>query len=260
MLSIIIASTSYINLEKCLKSIKEDNVEVIVNNANEDLNISDLINKYRFIEINKKTNILESRYITGIMASGEYTIIMDDSRFFAKDFFSRLNLINLDIGVINELEEQNTSYDKLINRQIKINYNSNIDPKNNMFLLPRIYKTCILQRALKNIKNSLPNTLFKNIKAMDLELIYYEAYEISNNIKRLNDNYIIHASQDIIKEIKKFYKYGKNTRLLKSTKYAHIGQVNSRIRKPNNIEDIFVLLLVYTIRGIPFLLGYILNS
>ena len=62
----------------------------------------------------------------------------------------------------------------MINRQIDINYNSKIDPNNNMFLLPRIYRTCILKEALNNIKNNLSIELFKNIKAMDLELIYYE--------------------------------------------------------------------------------------
>ena len=184
---------------------------------------------------------------------------MDDTRFFAEDFFLKLNLNKLDIGIINELEEENTLYDKLINRQIKINYNSNINPKDNTFLLPRIYKTCILKRALNNLKNNLPDKLFKNLKAMDLELIYYESYKISNNITRLNENYIIHASQDIIKEIKKFYKYGKNTRLLKSTIYANLGKVNSRIRKPKKITDFYLILVVYVIRGIPFLLGYILN-
>ena len=86
MLSIIIASTSYNNLEKCLNSIKKENVEVIINNAVEDEKISSLIHKYNFIEISRNTNILESRYITGIMASGEYTIIMDDTRFFPKIF------------------------------------------------------------------------------------------------------------------------------------------------------------------------------
>ena len=94
MLSIIIASTSYKNLERCLKSINVKDVEVIINNAVEDKKISDLIKKFNFIEINKKTNILESRYITGIKASGTYTIIMDDTRFFSENFFLKLNLNN----------------------------------------------------------------------------------------------------------------------------------------------------------------------
>ena len=129
-----------------------------------------------------------------------------------------------------------------------------------MFLLPKIYKTCILKEALGNIKTNLPDEVFKNIKAMDLELIYYEGYKISKNIVNLNNNFIIHISQDIIKEIKKFYKYGKNTKLLKDTVYSKLGKVNSRIRRPNTISDFFLMLIVYTIRGIPFLLGYLMGN
>ena len=148
MLSIIISSTSYANLEKCLTSIKTEDVEVIINNAVEDNRISNLIKKFGFIEINQKTNILESRYITGIKSSGTYTIIMDDTRFFSENFFLNLNSNPFDIGVINEREEVKNIYDKMINRQIDINYNSKIDPNNNMFLLPRIYRTCILKERI----------------------------------------------------------------------------------------------------------------
>ena len=184
---------------------------------------------------------------------------MDDTRFFSETFFLNLNLNMFDIGVINEIEEVNNIYDKLINRQININYNSKMEPKKNMFSLPRIYKTYILKEALNNIKNNLSSDLFNDIKAMDLELIYYESYKISNKIEKLNDNYIMHISQDPIKEIKKFYKYGKNTKLLKNTVYSDLGKPDSRIRKPKIITDFFILLIIYAIRGIPFLLGYILS-
>lgn len=184
---------------------------------------------------------------------------MDDTRFFSENFFLNLNPNPFDIGVINEREAVKNMYDKMINRQIDINYNSKIDPNSNMFLLPRMYRTCILKEALNNIKNNLSSELFKNIKAMDLELIYYESYKISNNIEILNDNYIIHTTQDLIREIKKYYKYGKNTKVLKNTVYSNLGKPNSRIRKPRSIIDFLVILCIYTIRGVPFLLGYLLN-
>ena len=124
ILSVAISATNPINLQRCLESfsdINSTNYEIIINNATESDSISEIISRLGYIEIRKRTNIVEARYLTGSKANGNFTLLLDDTRYMDKPSFHNLikNLKNYEkaITVINEYQSGEGCYDRLVRRQ-----------------------------------------------------------------------------------------------------------------------------------------------
>jgi hypothetical protein len=90
----------------------------------------------------------------------------------------------------------------------------------------------------------------------DHQLIYYEASKLSNSIATLKGNYLSHyGDRTLISILKKYHKYGKKHRVLKSTNYRELLTPTNRIRTICS-ENKLRLFVFYLARGIPFLIGY----
>ncbi|MGC8558097.1 MAG: hypothetical protein ACP5NC_03780 [Nitrososphaeria archaeon] len=265
LISVNIPATNLTNLDICLSHIelakKEYNdidVEVIVNNVLEREDITNLIKKFGYKEIKKFTNILESRYIMAMESNGDYILLLDDTRFISKNFFSIIKNEPTDMGFFKEIQLGINPYSKLsnIHNSLFTERNAVLNPMNTRFILPRLYKRKLILHSLDQIINNVPKDIFKKIKAMDLELIYYETF-IKKPSYRFYDSVIIyHLPVNLKSDVRKMYKYGQNTRFLASTKYKMLGNLRGRTRNWKVMMRHPEVSLYLAIRGIPFVLGY----
>ncbi len=265
LISVNIPATNLANLNICLSHLElakresnDTDVEVIVNNALEKEEITRLHEKFEFKEIKKVTNILESRYIMTMESKGDYVLLLDDTRFISPNFFKIIKDEPTDIGFFKEVQLGRNLYSRLsnIHNSLYTEKNVGLNPIKTRFILPRLYKRELILYSLDRIINNLPKDVFKNIKAMDLELIYLEAFTKKPHYRFYNSALIYHLPVSLKSDIRKMYKYGQNTRLLTLTKYAMLGNLGGRKRSGKIIMRHPEVALYLTVRGIPFVLGY----
>lgn len=263
-LSIAITAVSSTELESCFNSLNNSErieTEVIINNALELTDVSEIIKKYGYIEIKRKTNIMDSRYELAMRCTGDYILIMDDTRRFSKFFLNNLPSDLHNINIIDEFQEGSNCYSRLMERQNTIvnqNHSSALDPEKVRFLLPRLYKASILKSTMKEIKNKLPESTFSGLRGMDLELIYFEAAKLTLDIRFISSVNLRHSEIYLLEDLKKFYKYGKNTRELRNSSYRNLGNLRGRMREFTNLNEILIVGMTMLIRGLPFAIGYLI--
>ena len=90
-------------------------------------------------------------------------------------------------------------------------------------------------------------------------MIYYEVSKLYKGEIQFIHNAVYHIEDDsLFQFMRKWYKYGKNARLLKGTKYERI--VKERRTRPGlTFAEKAELLLPTLIKGIPFAIGYYLK-
>lgn len=266
--TITLSATNHEQLRQCLHSIAntgESNIEVVVNNAIETDKISSVIREFGAIELKKRTNILESRYVTGMVASGEFTIILDDTRVVPEDFFRSLPPRPPPISCLPERTKGSSLFALFAKKdeQVTGKYgDESLGPENVRFILPRLYETSVLKRSLSNVRSKLPADVFLCINAMDLELIYFEAYSECKAVNVLRDCYLLHVNEgSSLSQIRKYLKYGSNTRLLANTAYRSLGNIGGRLRliRPSSLYEAVSILGLTVLRGVPFIVGYVLG-
>ena len=134
-----------------------------------------------------------------------------------------------------------------------------MNPINIRFILPRLYESALAKEALFKIREKLPEHVFANLKALDLELIYLESYSEFQEVNVFPSVTIYHLpTGGVIREIKKFFKYGYGTRALRASgSFREISNLRGRFRRPSNIVDALEISFIILSRGLPFGLGYI---
>ena len=237
----------------------------LVSNAVESEEVSDVIKKYGIKEIRKKTKILESRDIVIREAKGKYVLLMDDTRYIRlhdlRIICNRLETTLKKIIIIPEFQTGSQFGDSILRNNLKnyVSASKEYDPIKRRFILPRLYEKNLLSLSMNQIKKDIPTNIFFNLEALDLELIYLQAYRIHNEIGLFEGVYIYHLpTGGAIYEFKKFFKYGFNTRILKQiSPYKKLGNLKGRMRIPRNKKDLYSSLFIVVYRGIPFTLGFI---
>lgn len=268
LLSVAISATNSSTLSICLNSILAEripSIEVLVNNAVESEEISDIIKKYGAKEIRKKTKILESRDIIIRESKGKYVLLMDDTRYIRlhdlRMICNRLEKNLKKIIIIPEFQTGSQFGDSILRNNLKnyVTTSKEYDPIKRRFILPRLYERNLLSFSMNQIKTNIPTNIFLNLEALDLELIYLQSYRFHNEIGLFEGVYIYHLpTGGAINDLKKFFKYGYNTRILKQiSPYKKLGNLGGRMRIPRNKKDICSSLFIIVYRGIPFTLGFI---
>lgn len=261
--SICIPVLNDTHIKACLDSIfanKFQDFEVIVNDASEHFYVSEWISDYDVKIIRKKTKSFESRMISANASTGNRIIFFDDSRICQNTLLYRLSIMFQDMIVISERDIGKGILVKLSNldkrgfseSRVKIN------PLKNKSVIPRVYKRDILIEALRSINANLTPVIVKNIVGLDLEIIYYQAFKISQNIGVISTPEILHYGDENLKSIfYKYYRYGLTQRMLTETIYNELANLSGRNRSSLYIRDRILSLPLQAIRGIPFILGYI---
>lgn len=262
-LSVQISVMSGEYLEKILSLIRkydESEVEIIVINSGDSGGVTGLCNKYKAMEIKEKCGLLMSRYLGVLHSSGDYILILDETRVPSEGLIRALlehpstmvafPEIQMGNGILNHLDN--------IDKGISVRDRKSISGID--LIIPRFYESSILREAFLHIHEKIPDELFKQIVAKDDRIIYYEVSKITNSTVLVSKYPLLHFNEtNIIKEIKKYSRYGSTSRLLVGTEYEFMLKLHNKFRTLGSLEDALVLLL-HVIRGVSFLAGFYLTG
>ncbi len=234
-----------------------------MNDSSEGFIVSDTISQYDAKIIKKRTNNLESRIMTIRESRGEKVLLFDETRFMTDSLLEKLYSSHDDMVVIKERELG----DNLIVRLTNMDKLSepitakNLSPLRNKTVIPRFYRGNILKAAVESITNNLPEDIIRKIVALDLELLYYESYNISKNIGIIPTPEIFHYGDDDIRSLyRKYFRYGYTQRMMRGTYYANFAKPSGRLRSDSPLKYRVRSIPIVIARGIPFIMGYIMGE
>ena len=261
-ISIQISVTSGNNLRHVLQSIKNQNYsncEIIIINSGSNRSVSKLSKEFSAVEIKEKCNLLRSRYLGHKYCTGKYELILDETRFISLGTLAAIansanNMlilpeIQIGKGFINHLD----SIDKKL-----LNVSGYQKDPTLSLLIPRVYKRDILDKAFTFLKSRLSEEVFNSIVAKDDRLIFYSAQVISHSYpqKSMTGKIYHLADTNLLKEIKKYARYGKTSRFLRHTEFRYMTRLFDKRRgEIESLKD-FRVFLLYALRGVSFLYGY----
>lgn len=264
--SICIPVISNKYIEECLTYIFRNkflDFEVIVNDSSKDYYASDIISQYDVKLIKKHTKSFESRMISVLASSGNRILMLDDTRLVSDTLLEKLSTMSEDIIAIGEKDIGSGLLIRLSNldkKAIVVNKNK-LNPVKNKSVIPRLYKRDIIVESLNRIKASLNPEMLNNIVGLDLELIYFEAFKISQSIGYISTPEILHYGDETLKSVfRKYYRYGYTQKMLRKTVYSQLANISGRTRYGYAIGDRIQSMPLQAIRGFPFILGYISGS
>ena len=201
-------------------------------------------------------NILEKRYCAHKFSKGEYSLLLDETRIPRYDLLMKLQAMSEDMVIIDERDIGDSFWVRMANLDKINSLECNSFIATNGFVLPRYFRYGLLTEAFDVLKRFLDESVFRSVVMEDHQLIYYEASKLSNSIATLKGNYLSHyGDRTLISILKKYHKYGKKHRVLKSTNYRELLTPTNRIRTICS-ENKLRLFVFYLARGIPFLIGY----
>lgn len=254
------------HIEECLSCIfrsKFQDFEVIINDSSKDYYVSDIISKYDVKIIKKNTKSFESRMISTLASVGSRVLMLDDTRLISNALLEKLDAMPEDIIVIGEKDIGKGILTRLSNLDKKaiVMNKDKLNPIKNKSVIPRLYKREVIVAALNKIKASLNDGILNNIVGLDLEIIYFEAFKISQNIGYIKSQEILHYGDETVKSVfRKYYRYGYTQRMLRETVYYQLANISGRTRYGFTVGDRILSMPLQTIRGFPFILGYISGS
>ncbi len=260
--SICIPVISNKYIEECLTYIfrnKFQDFEVIINDSSKGYYVSDIISKYDVKIIKKNTKRFESRMISALASSGERILMLDDTRLVSDNLLQKLDIMSEDIIAIGEKDIGSGLLIRLSNLDKKAAViNKKLNPLKNKSVIPRLYKRDIIVGSLNKIKASLNPETLNNIVGLDLEIIYFEAFRISQSIGYIPSPEILHYGDETLKSVfLKYYRYGFTQKMLRETVYSQLADISGRTRYGYAIGDRILSMPLQAIRGFPFILGYI---
>ena len=231
--------------------------EVVVVNSLQTSEVTDLIKQYGFKEVRENVKLLKARYLAHKESRGDYELLLDETRVLRKDALELLSSLSHDMVIIGEEEIGDSFWVKLANLDKENIMECNTPEAIKGFALPRLFKREILNLAFERLKENLGGK-FDEVVFPDHELIYYEASKVSNDVFVLKEKLIRHyGDAKLLDIIRKYYRYGKTLKVLKGTPYSEFTKI-SRKRRRICKGGKFILYVLYLVRGIPFLLGYML--
>lgn len=185
-------------------------------------------------------------------ANGNYIINFDSDMYFSEEVkieprkeMVALGEITVGKGIVHRLMSMDR---KIYYEHWKENFDVLLGG-----IIPRVYK----RELLLGVYEKIPHSLIDKIDIFEDSIIYYEAFKQSYDKEtQFIPNAVYHIEDDtLLHFMKKWYGYGKNAKLLKSTEYVKL--VYSRKgRKGATLSGRIQLLPVFLVKAIPFALGY----
>lgn len=261
--SICIPVVSDKYVRNCLDSIfksRFQDFEVLVNDSSEEYFVSDLISQYDVKIVRKKTKSFESRLVLAMKSSGDRILLLDDTRLISDSLLDKLDSMPEDMIVIGEIDTGRGLLIRLANldKRAATMDKIRLDPLENKSVIPRMYSRDLMIGSLMSIKASLNPEILGNIVGLDLEIIYYNAFKLSQNIGILSNPEILHYGDETFRSVfKKYYRYGFTQSMLRNTEYSQLASISGRNRSGYPIGSRILSLPLQVIRGVPFLMGYI---
>lgn len=249
-------------LESIFSSQYQD-YEVIVNDSTDFFTASDTLSEYDVKIIKKKTMSFESRYLTIRESTGNKILLFDETRIMSSNLLGILTSMKNEMVAIGERDIGKgmiTFLSNLDKRNVAVNPEL-LNPSKNKSIIPRFYSREVILEAMNEIFKHITDDLVKKIVGLDLELIYFESYKISQNIGIIPAQEILHYGDSDFNEVfKKYFRYGKSQKMLRNSYYSDFAGLSGRNRANASPKDWAMSLPLQIIRGIPFLLGYLSGS
>ncbi|QGA68898.1 glycosyltransferase [Sulfolobus sp. E11-6] len=224
--------------------------EVIVVDSFSSDNTAEIAEKEGAKVIQVKGSRLIARIDGSKIAKGDYIVNLDSDMYFSENFegFEEKVIALGEITVGKGLVHKIMSIDREITHK---KWRENLDVIKGG-IIPRMYERELLLKAYENI----PRSLAERLNAFEDSVIYYEVMKIYKGKVQFIPNAVYHIEDDsLLQFMRKWYKYGKNAKLLKGTKYEII--VKERKTRPGlTISEKIKLLIPTLVKGVPFALGY----
>ena len=200
--------------------------------------------------IQVRGSMLIARIEGAKVAKGDYVVNLDSDMYFSENFKGfeekviALGEITVGKGIVHKI----MSIDREITHR---KWRENLDVIRGG-IRPRMYERQLLLKAYENI----PVNLRDKLNAFEDSVIYYEVSKLYKGEIQFIPNAVYHIEDDSLPRfMKKWYKYGKNAKLLKGTEYE-VFIMRRRSRPDLSVSEKMKLLLPTLIKGIPFAIGY----
>ncbi|BFH72191.1 glycosyltransferase family A protein [Sulfurisphaera javensis] len=235
------------HVELPIKSALSQGAEVIVVDSFSTDGTDKIAKELGAIVLQVKGSRLKARIEGAKISSGEYIINLDSDMYLVNGILQKLpdaeaialGEITVGEGIVAKLMK--------VDREIsQRKYRENLSIEGGV--IPRVYRRDVLLEAYKKIPEKL-----LSLQAFEDSLVYY-----LSGVKDVKfiPNAVYHVEDDsFFQFVKKWYKYGKNAKLLKGTEFEFL----IRRRRPGvSWKEKIELLPVFLTKGIPFALGYYL--
>jgi len=258
-ISIEIPLTWGVHIREVLEAIRAQtyqNYEILIASSLHDDRYLDIIREYDAKLIYCGPHILEKRYSAHTISTGDYALLLDETRIPRRDLLYRLQETDSDMVIIGEKDIGNTFWVRMANLdKINIMECNKIDITSG-FILPRYFRSVLLTESLRQVRKNVDDLIFKSILMEDHQLISFEAFRLSHSVYLMKEDLIFHYGDPTLRSIiKKYHRYGKYHRVLKNTSYEKLLNPLKKMRKIC-IGSRVKLYVFYVARGIPFLIGY----
>lgn len=263
LVSIIIPTrNSALTLDLCLKSIVVQtypNIEIIVVDGYSSDATIDITNKYQ-AKIFFNESLLGARIKGLVKSHGNFILLLDSDQILEPTCIERaVKMINGYDALILEERSYNatTIVQKLYSVDRRLVHETNDANPLHGVLMPRFYKRKILEEVARNIYYKLKDS----VVVYDHAIITYESSKITGKIGYLK-NAVYHIEPRTMQQVfRKFYRYGKTSKQLIKGGYGNLLRRKIIPRKaivnPSKLHLALLSLLLYFLKAIPFLLGYL---
>lgn len=223
--------------------------------------IKDLVSEYDLnLVVRPDTGTLFRRIISHRNNNAQYALLLEASRYLAKDCLEILSSRIEDMVIIEEKDVNNGFIANIQNleRHQNIIKKTNFTPE---YLIsePRYFKSTLLDDIYKEI-STIDYDVLSKIHFGDLDIIYYEGYLRTKSIGVLNKEPLIlhYTDENLLLLVKKYHAYGKSNKLIKFTKYKSIFKAKQHLRPLSITKESFMIYLLLSVKAISFATGYYL--
>jgi len=211
------------------------------------------------------TKLMGARRIGALQARGDFVLLLDSDQVLEPDAVERAVRMCDDDGMdMLFLEEHSldptTWLEKLFDLDRALIHSTFQADSVMGVLLPRFFRTVLLQRALEPI----PEFEVQHCIAQDHAIIFYEAAKISTKVALLPHAVFHREPANLTTLARKNFRYGRGTALIKQFKpeYQEMFSKKTRLRRfeRGHLKEYAASTTILLIKGVPFFLGKYLPS
>lgn len=250
-------------IQKTLESVKNQTykkIETIVIDSYSKDKTLEIVKNFNCKIIKYKGKLLGARYEGIKRSKGKFVLLLDSDQILEKTAIERaIKLFSyFDMLWLEEFTYKPKSVlEKLFDADRKLiqKYSKDYIGAVGGVILPRFYKRDILIKAMKRI----PKDLLPICAAHDHAIIYYESSKFSKRIGKLSFAVWHIEPSNLVSLWKKTYRWGRTTRdLIKRGVYVNLIKSKMKLRRfyLNDLSLSIKSLVLRTLRGVPYLLGY----
>jgi glycosyltransferase involved in cell wall biosynthesis len=243
----------------CIRFVNDStykNIEVIVVDRMSSDGTPEIARNFGATVIQTRNGLLGARH-EGVLASkGEYVLLLDPDLMLFVSTIEKL-VQSMDGCDMMCLEEESYSTQSMVDKMFVaekelISMEPVLDPLEGA-MEARFYRKSILQQAFSRIDMDK----LRDVTEIDLAIIYYEAFKISNRVDFL-PRAMMHNEPSTVKELwKKSLRRGEAIRELASKNiYPELTGKKPRVRKEKSLSSTSIKSMQLSVlRGIPYTIG-----